>query len=443
MIGRIKSKIRNSADLGKILANSGWLFADKLLRLGVGVLVSAWVARYLGPDDFGLWNYAIAFVTLIATVSGMGLNELMVRELIQFPEKKATLMGTAFYLKASASVLVIVISLVIGYQTKPSDPLFLKIVLLTSFSSFFQAFDVIEFYFQSNLKSKFVVIARNTSFLISSILKVLFILGHRPLIFLVWTNLIEAAVAVIFLAFFYARSREKIFHWSWDSKLAKRLLSQSWPLILSTLVVTVYMRIDQIMLGELLGVSAVGEFSAAVRLSEFWYFVPLAISASFFPSIINLRTADPVFYISRLQKLFDLLTLMSIGIASLTTFFAPLIIHLLYGGKYEAASSILSIHIWSGVFVFLGIGGSQWFIIENLQKFNFYRALLGAITNIALNFVLIPRYGPLGSAIATLSAQGIASYASNGISAKTLPLFKMQTMAFWNAVTLKPILSLK
>ena len=443
MIGNVGAKIRNSADLGKILANSGWLFADKIVRMGMGLLVGAWVARYLGPEQFGLWSIAIALVSLVASISGLGLSELLVRDLVEASTTRPKLLGTAFLLKCGAGAAALIVAMLLAQHAKAASPLFLTIVLLTAISSFFQAFDVIELHFQSLLRSRFPVIARSFAFMAASSLKIVFILQTRPLIYFVWTAVIETLLGVGMLLFFYLRASQQIRQWSWDYALARKLLGNSWPLILSSLVIMVYMRIDQVMLGQMLGTKAVGEFSAAVRLSEFWYFIPVAITSSFFPSIVQLRTQNPRAYLQRLQSVLDLVTLAGLAIALLTTVAAPVIIRVLYGEQYHEAAQVLALHIWAGVFVFLGVAGSHWFIVENLQKFSFYRALSGAVINVLLNVALIPRFGPAGSALATLVSQGVASYLANAVSRQTSPLFRMQTLALWNAITLRPILSLR
>lgn len=443
MIGNLRARIRDSVDLRKIIANSGWLFADKIVRMGMGLLVGAWVARYLGPERFGLWSFAIALVSLVGSASGLGLSELLVRDLVAAPADKPRLLGTAFWLKCCAGIATIGISLLVAQHAKVASPLFLTLVLLTALSSFFQAFDVIELHFQSLLKARFPVIARSVAFVTASGLKIVFILRAMPLIYFAWTAVIEAGLAVAFMIYFYWRKPQHVGRWSWDYSLAGKLLGNSWPLILSSLVIMIYMRIDQVMLGQMLGTKAVGEFSAAVRLSEFWYFIPVAVTSSFFPSIVQLRTQNPRAYLRRLQNVLDLVTLASLAIALLTTVAAPVIIRMLYGEQYLGAAQVLSLHIWAGVFVFLGVAGSQWFIVENLQKYSFYRALSGAVINVLLNFALIPRFGPAGCALATLVSQAVASYFANAVSNKTSPLFKMQTLALWNAMTLRPILSLR
>jgi len=181
-----------------------------------------------------------------------------------------------------------------------------------------------------------------------------------------------------------------------------------------------YMRIDQIMLGQMLGDEAVGIYSAAVRISEVWYFVPMAIVASAFPAIAQNRTRDTVRYHRQLQQLYNVLVVIALLVAAPVLFLADWIALLLFGSAYQAAGSILAIHIWAGIFVCLGVASSRWLLLEDFQHHIMHRSLLGMISNIVLNLVLIPRWGGLGAAMATLASYAISVF-SIALAADTRP----------------------
>jgi O-antigen/teichoic acid export membrane protein len=211
--------------------------------------------------------------------------------------------------------------------------------------------------------------------------------------------------------------------------MAVDLLRDSWPLILSGMVVAVYMKIDQVMIKEMLDSEAVGQYAAAVRLSEAWYFIPMVISSSLFPAIINAKKISEELYYERLQKLYDLMVWMAVAIALPMTFLSDWVVELLYGSEYSEAASVLMVHIWAGVFVFLGVASGKWFITEDLQKYSFYRTFFGSVANIVLNFILIPKLGINGAAIATLVSQIIAAYLFDLFSIKTKKIFFMKTQS--------------
>jgi O-antigen/teichoic acid export membrane protein len=172
----------------------------------------------------------------------------------------------------------------------------------------------------------------------------------------------------------------------------------------------IYVKIDQVMIKEMIDTEAVGQYAAAVRISEAWYFIPGAIASSIFPAIINAKKQNEDLYYARLQKLYDIMVWMAIAIALPMTFLSDGIVGLLYGAQYNEAGSVLMVHIWAGVFVFLGVASGQWLLSENLQIFSTMNTTIGAIVNIGLNYMLIPRMGIEGSAWATLISYCIAGY---------------------------------
>jgi O-antigen/teichoic acid export membrane protein len=212
--------------------------------------------------------------------------------------------------------------------------------------------------------------------------------------------------------YFYFKEKKSIFLWKFDFKLAKKLLKNSWPLILSGIVVTIYMKIDQIMIKEMLGVKEVGKYAAAVTLSESWYFIPVIICNSLFPAIVNAKKVGETLYYERLQKLYNLMTWLSLSIAIFFTFFSKFIVNLLYGKEYMEAANVLTIHIWAGVFVFLGMASGKWLISENLQKYTAINTTIGAIINVILNYILIEKIGIKGAAISTLISYFFSAYFS-------------------------------
>jgi len=189
------------------------------------------------------------------------------------------------------------------------------------------------------------------------------------------------------------------------------------------------MKIDQVMIKEMLGAEQVGHYAAAVRLSEAWYFVPMAITSSVFPAIINAKKQSEALYYQRLQKLYDLMVWLAVAIALPTTFLAPWVIRVLYGEAFLPAAGVLSIHIWAGVFVFLGVACGRWFLCENYIKKNFYRTLFGMVINVVLNLILIPAYGIYGAAIATLLGQMAANLIYDIFDKQIYPSLKMKINA--------------
>ena len=429
MFNKLKILHQNQGFM-KYFKNTSWLFFEKILRMAVGLFVGVWVARYLGPERFGLFSYAQSFVGLFTVIATLGLDGIVVRELVKDESLKNKLLGTAFYLQLMGAFFVLLLlGIAIGFTS--NDTYTNALIFIIASATIFQSFNVVDMYFQSKVMSKYIVYSNIIALLVSTSIKIILILTEAPLIDFALVILFDSFVlAVGYIYFFVKKSSSKIWELSFDKSTANSLLKDSWPLILSGIVISIYMKIDQVMIKEMLGSEAVGQYAAAVRLSEAWYFIPMVIASSLFPAIVNAKKISEKLYYERLQKLYDLMVWMAIAIALPMTFLSDWVVNLLYGTQYNQAGSVLMIHIWAGVFVFLGVASGKWFIAENLQSYAFYRTLSGAILNVILNILLIPKYNIIGATIATLLSQAMAAYFFDAFSSKTRRVFLMKSKAF-------------
>ncbi|XHX80376.1 MAG: flippase [Stenomitos frigidus ULC029] len=406
----LRSKLHGRYTLQKILSNTGWLFADRILRMGVGLIVGVWVARYLGPEQFGLFNYAIAFVSLLMPLATLGLDGIVVRDLVQDPTCRDVTLGTTFALKLVGSIATIFITMSAIVLIRPGNYQDHWLVGIIAAGMLFQAFDTIDFWFQSQVQSKYTVYARNLAFVLLALVKVALIQIHAPLIAFAWAGLAETAIGTVGLVIAYHATGSRVKVWKASLVRAKALLRDSWALILSGVAIMIYMKIDQIMLGEMVGDRAVGIYSAATRISEVWYFIPTAIASSLSPVIMSAKAISQDAYMQKLQSTFDLMVTFAFAICLPVSFLSPLITSILYGESYSSSSQILSVHIWASIFVFLGVGREIWIVSEGMMFISFLTTLLGAVINVALNLILIPICQELGAAIATLIAYAIPGY---------------------------------
>ena len=399
----------DEAAFQKYFKNTSWLMFGKILSMIVGFLI----ARYLGPVSFGDLSFADALTAIVAAVGTLGLDSFIIREIIKEPGKKNEILGTSLAMRLAVNLLIIPISIGLyllfhEFSHHPGKPLTLIITLL-SIASFFKSFNVIDSYFQSQVQSKYVVKVQNMVVILSAVVKILLVWLNMPLIYFAAAITFDAFVLAMGLVWMYHSRGFDMRQWTFNFSRAKSLLQQSFPLILSAVMVSIYMKIDQVMLKNV-GSAEVGIYSAAAKISEAWYFIPLAIVTSVFPAIINARETDLERYHKRLKNLYDLLIFMSLPVAIVLSFFGTDLIHLLYGNRYEGAGTMLSIHIWSGIFVFLGVASSQYLLAEGYTKISFQRTAFGAVANILLNLWLIPLYGGIGASIATLIACFLSTF---------------------------------
>ncbi|MFP4332874.1 MAG: flippase [Campylobacterales bacterium] len=415
----------------KYFRNTSWLFAEKILRMVVGLFVGIWVARYLGPEQFGLLSYAQSFVGLFAAIATLGLDGIVVRELVKDENRRDELIGTAFWLKLMGAIGVLLV-LAIAINFTSNDYYTNTLVFIIASATIFQSFNVIDFYFQSKVLSRYVVFANIISLFLSSVVKIVLILNEAPLIAFAWVVLFDSFVLACGFVYFYLKhSTFSIKNLIFKKETAISLLKDSWPLILSSVVISVYMKIDQVMIQEMIDSEAVGQYAAAVRLSEAWYFIPMVIASSLFPAIINAKKQSEELYYARLQKLYDLMVWLAIAIALPMTFLSDWVVNLLYGEQYSQSGSVLMIHIWAGVFVFLGVASGRWLLSENLQMIAFWKTFSGMVINVVLNLLLIPKYGIQGAAVATLLGQLTANYVYDFFNKDLHAQLKMKTMCFF------------
>lgn len=404
------------------------MFAEQVLRIIAGLFVGIYVARYLGPEQFGVYSYAAAFVALFGTISRLGLDGIVVRDLVNHPQERDVYLGTAFWLKLTGAFLTLGL-LAIAVQFTSNDAITNLYIFIIASGLIFQSFDVVDFHFQSRVLSRYVSISRLIQLALSSILKLYFIFIHADLFWFVIVSLVDQITLALSLVFAYWRQKIGSFFGHFNLGTAKVMLSNSWPLILSGIAISLYMRIDQIMIKEMLGEREVGLYTAAVRLSEAWYFVPVIITASLFPAIINAKKISQELYNKRLQRLYTIMIYFAVGVALPVTFVAESIVVTLYGMHYQGAGIVLSIHIWAAVFVGLGVVNGSWFLAENLQKLATLNTLIGAVANVVLNYFLIPVYGIAGVAFATLASYGVAAYLALLLHKKTRGRFFIVTSA--------------
>lgn len=400
-------RVSTDPDFKKYFINTSWLVAQNVFCTIVQFVVSVYVTRYLGPERFGLLSYAISFVALFSAFASLGLDSLIVRELVNTPARQDTLLGTAFVLKIVGGLLVFIM-LTVATLFSSNDGFTNTLIFIIASGLLIQSLNIIQFYFEAKVLCKYFVISQFMVLIVVSAARLVFVYMRLPLIYFAIATVMEGAFLSVGLIFFYTKQKNNIFKWTFNLKLAGELLKDSWPLVFSGLVISIYMRIDQVMIKQILNSEAVGQYAVAVKLSEAWYFIPMAICTSLFPAILNAKKKSERVYNERVQRLYDLMIWMAIAITVPVCFWAKDIIVLLFGKQYSYAGNILPVHIWVAVLVFYGIVKSKWEISENMQKIGMVCTGVGTFFNVGLNLILIPKFHGVGAAYATLLAQCIS-----------------------------------
>jgi O-antigen/teichoic acid export membrane protein len=430
MIKRILEKLKEGG-IKKLAINSIWLTVDNVLRIVAGFLIGVWVARYLGPDDYGKWNYALSYVSIFAVLIGSSLNNVVVRELIKIPEKKNIIMGSSFVLKTFGALVAFALSagsiFLLGNQT----PLTKSMVLIVAAGTIFQSFEIVSYWFESKVQSSYAVVARSIGFIVSNLLKIYLILTGCSVVWFAVASAVEIFVCAAAYLGVYKRSREYIVNWRYDKKIAKQILVAGMPLITAGIISMVYSKVDKILVGSIISPGALGNYSVGTMLTDSWSFIATAVTISVYPSIIYTKMNQTELYESRMKKLYSLMLIMAVAMCLPISIFSRQIIDFLYGPRFDQAAVVLSIYVWTAVPAFLDIAGQKWLYAENLQKYLPIKSLIGSIISIVLNLILIPRYGIVSAAFTALLSISIATYFSNAFFRETRPLFAAQTLAIF------------
>jgi PST family polysaccharide transporter len=387
-----------------IAKNLSWLFLDRVIKSTLGIAISMWVARYLKPEQFGLLSYASAYVSLFGALATLGLNEVVTRDLILHPKKSDEIISTALLMQLTAGVVsffLIIFSLIFLKNLSNNIAHF---IIILGFGAVFQCGGIFKCYFESKTQSSNAVIAENLVFLLLVAIKILLIVNSAPLEMFVIVAAIESIVVMVGLAGIYILKVG--FNWAANGQLARRMIVESWPIVLSGIAISIYMRIDQVMLGSMIGEKAVGIYASAVRISELMFFFPGIVVASVYPSIIKLQK-NPKKFKEKSEILYGFLAGTSIFGAIFVFIFAKDLVLFFYGNNYLDAVQPLRILAFTSIFVSFGAAWSREMVLKGRFRIMLFFQIAALLMNVFLNTILIPTYGINGAAIATLVSYGM------------------------------------
>ena len=410
--GFVARRLAGRDDLQRVIRNIGWQVADNLLRMAVGLLLGIWVARYLGPERFGLLSYALAFVALLSPLAAFGLDDIVVRNLVRDPASGNATLGTSFVLKLVGGALSLLAAVAFIVALRPSDRQSWGLVAIIAAGALFQSFTTIEFWFNARVQAKYPVLAKDAAFLLCGLGRIALILGGATLVAFAWISLFETVAVAAGLVVVYHARGQRLGDWVVRLRVAAGLLRDSWPLLFSCVVIVTYLRIDQVMLGEMAGSGAVGVYSVAVRLAEVWFFFASAVYWSVLPGLLEAKAASETLFYQRLQKYYNLMALAAYAIAIPVMLLARWLVSALFGAPYSEAGPMLAVLIWANLFIYLDSARSAFFNAMNGYRVYFATLALGAALNVLLNLYLIPRYGGMGAAAASCISYWFAAHGS-------------------------------
>ncbi|WP_266364919.1 flippase [Tellurirhabdus rosea] len=419
------------------LKNTAWILFDRIFRMTSSLIVGLWLAQYFGPEKYGLWSYAFLIPSILTPIVNLGLTNIIINKVgyLHQNERKKLLL-TSFILRLTLAIIAYTFlnSLIIWAE---KDVLLKTLILYTSSNLLVIPFEVIDLHFQTTNNAVKSIKAKSSAFIVGTAIKLYFLLNGAGIESFAYTIIIENILSVTLLIINYLEEKRSKVEFNFQPEFAKNLLKDSFPIMISELLIYLYMRLDQYMIKYLSGNEELGLYSAAQKLSESWYFIAGALTTSFLPNIISQWNSNKELFYSKYQKLLNSLAIIAIMISIIVSLSSPIIENIIFRGKFNGVGLILSIHIWTGIPVFLGVGSNTLFILNNLQKSILVRSFFGIAINLSLNLLLIPHFGAVGASIATLCSQIFTSYVINYLYKNTREIFLMQTVALTFLLKLK------
>lgn len=387
----------------RVLKNASWIIICKIIQSLISLVIGMISARYLGPSNYGIINYVTSVVAFALPIMQLGLNQTLVRELIAKPEKEGDILGTALCINIASSIVCMLGTITFVSIVNAGEKETITVCILYSFTLLFQATEMIQYWFQSKLLSKFPSIASLSAYIVVAIYKIFLLVSEKSVEWFALSNVLDYFVISVILIIIYKKVGGKKF--SFNSKVGKDMLSRSKYYIIPSLMVIVFQNTDRIMLKIMLGESATGFYSAAITCIGISGFVFAAIIDSARPVILEEKSCSIEVYENRVVQLYSIITFMSLLQSVAMTILAKPLVFFLYGKDYMQTANILRVAVWYVTFSHYGSVRNIWILAENKQKYLLRINISGALANVFLNWILIPIMGGVGAALASLISQ--------------------------------------
>lgn len=402
----VRHRIAHRPNLLRIVDNMSWLTLDKIFRMGASLVIGIWLARHLGPEMFGALSFALAIAGILAGVGSLGLQSIVVRDSARRPERAPRIIATSVVMQATAGLIIYIATIFLVLTIGPEDNLLRLLIVIVSAQMLLQFRSVLSYWFESQVQSRYTVAANSIAFGIASVLKIALIISDSPVAWFAAVAVGEAALAAAFLTAAFLKFGLGYQGMRVDLRMASYLLRQSWPLIISAVAVGLAMRIDQVMLGIALETREVGYYAVAVRIAEILVIPGAILASSVFPRLLSLDTERLNYEFVRLVRYPFYIILFAATILALGAY--PLVSSA-FGADFTPAAPALALLSFSIPFTYISIMSTNYLLRIKDQKEIFFRQLSGLMLNIGLNILLIPRFGIVGAAVATVLTDTLIS----------------------------------
>jgi O-antigen/teichoic acid export membrane protein len=406
--------------------NSGWLIFEKLIRLFFGFFVTAFVARYLGPNQYGELAFVLAYLVMFQSFSVFGLDGIIVRDIALNRHSPGEILGSALAVRICAGVFcwcTAILIMAVSYGLESRNVI---LVILLGASLVCQAADTVDLWFQSQTQSRLTVVAKLIAYSLANILKIAFVIFKMPLIAFAAIIAMESIFVAISLYFVYKRFPSPL-RWKIKLEILKSLIKEGAPFMAAGFSIAIYTRIDQLMIKDLLGNHELGVYAAVLPLATIWQFLPSTLVLSIAPFLATKKMESNAEYLICLQKVFQFFSLMGWIVCIPIALLSGVAVKIIYGDQYLSGGLVLAIYVFTNLFINLGIVQGMWIVNERFGYLSLYKTIIGAIFSIGGNYFLIPVFGIIGAAFSALLAQFVSAVLSNIVFAPKI--FRMQIKA--------------
>ena len=428
IVNSIISRLHLSQTKEAIVQNLFWAVVGKVVTLLSGLLVGIIVARYLGPEQYGLMNYVISYVFLFQTLAIFGLDAIEIREEARKDMPVEQIIGTAFWLKLILGAVCVLLCIGTSWIME-ADGYTVLLVAIYSLTIVLNAFGVIRNYFMAIVENEYVVKAEISRTVIGLFIKFLLLAIHAPLIWFITAYMFDLVLLGTGYVMAYRKRVGSMRLWSYNGKCARKLLKESFPLLMTNAAIIIYQRIDQVMIGQMIDNESVGFFSVAARFVEVLLFIPMTLSQTITPVLVRIRKEDEEQYIKKGQQFMNCSLWLSFLAALLTSIVAYWLILITFGEAYLPAVAVLQVMSFKAASVALSNTAGAMLVTEGLQRYAVFRDGMGCIVCVVLNYLLLPRYGIMAAAVVAIVSNVTAGYLADAIIPAYRHLFVRQTKA--------------
>ena len=428
-LGGLPSRLNARMASRPAAGNFLWLATDKGVRLIIAVVIGSWSAKYLGRENFGLLNFALPIVAVFASIAPLGMEALVVRQIIQEPGAAGRWLGTVMGFRGAAASLFAVAAVAVAWLQRPGDPASLWITVILAAGMAVQAMEAGELYFQARIEMRRLIFPRLGLSIFINLVKVGFILRGMSVYWFAGLTAAEQGGSGLLTLWLMRRALGREQRLQFEFQRGWTLLKECWPLAVSALTVILYLKTAQLVMNSRLSIPELGIFGAAIRIPDTVGFLPTILASSLLPGLLRSRALGDGVYFEQLQRFFRLNALVAYMVCLPLSLGSYLIIRLLFGHDYRDAAPVMAVYTWALFFAFQGVARGQHLLNLRLVRLSLLFSVVGLGVSLALNFLLIPRYGIMGAAVATVVSNFSCSVLTSFLVAPTRRIGRMQLLA--------------